>query len=414
MPISDPSHRVRLEGVDFSSAFPSLRLFESFRMALQPTKLLLALLGLLLVYLCGLLLDLLWGPQQVVQLIELRQLLPTSMGGLRGRTTMAAEEVGQYHVFARIFSAELMWFSHLIRSAAQLDLGLDGFSRPMPSGMVVALWHMVVAEPARLWNQHPWFFVVLVSLVGVIKLVIGGMIARLAATQACLNETVGMSEAGRFVLPRAVWFVVSPLIPLLVVGVIWLTLAVVGAVLFNLPGLNLVGGLLYGLMLLGGLVSACLLAFVAVGAGMMPSALAVEGTDAFDAVSRVFTFLIYRPARYLVLLVIMLVYGALTYLIVGLVLYLAMWFTRSATGVWSEEASAMILLPGLGQPPLRGTLVEPINDTYYSTSWLIAVWSKLLFGVSIAYAISYFFTAQTWMYLLLRREVDGTDLRIPM
>ena len=392
MPIADPTHRVRLEGVDFARAFPSLRLFESFRMALQPTKVLLGLLGLLLIYLSGVMLDLLWGRQEAV-------LVP-----LMGRSVTQ-----EYYIFERIFTAELSWFGHLIASASRLDVGLDGFGRAQPSGMLVALWQMVVAEPARLWDQHPWFFAVLVVVVGVIMLVVGGAIARLAATQACLDETVGVSEAARFTLPRAAWFVVSPLIPLVVVGSIWLGLAVVGGVLFNVPGLNVVGGLLYWLMLLGGLVAACLLAFVAVGAGMMPSALAVEGTDAFDAVSRVFTFLIYRPARYLVLLVVALIYGALTYLLVGMVLYLALWFTRSATGAWSQEVGAMMQLPGLGRPPAKAVLAEPINDTYHATAWLIAVWSKLLFGVSIAYAVSYFFTAQTWMYLLLRREVDGTD-----
>ena len=375
-----------------AKAFPSLRLFESFRMALQPSKVLLALLGLLLIYLCGVVLDLLWGQQEVV-------LVP-----LMGRAVTQ-----QYYIFDRVFTAELSWFGHLIASASRLDVGLDGFGRPTPSGMVVALWQMVVAEPARLWDQHPWFFALLVSLVGLIMLVIGGAIARLAAVQACLDQTAGVAEASRFTLPRAAWFVVCPLIPLLVVGVIWLGLAAAGGVLFNVPGLNVVGGLLYGPMLLAGLVAACLLAFVAVGAAMMPSALAVEGTDAFDAVSRVFTFLIYRPARYLVLLVVALIYGALTYLLVGLILYLAMWFTRSATGAWSGEVGAMLELPGLGRPPSKAELAEPINDTYHATAWLIAVWSKLLFGVSIAYAVSYFFTAQTWMYLLLRREVDGTD-----
>ena len=181
----------------------------------------------------------------------------------------------------------------------------------------------------------------------------------------------------------------------------------VGVVLFNIPGLNVLGGLLFALMLFAGFVAACCLVFAALGAGMLPSALAVEGTDAFDVVSRVFTFLLYRPMRYLILSVVMLIYGALTYLIVGFIVFLTLWFTRSATGVWVSDFDQLLPAAKLGQP--LGEL-DPagLSSTDKAASWLIRVWSALLFGVSIAYAASYFFTAQTWIYLLLRRDVDGT------
>lgn len=382
------AHRVRLEGVDFSTAFPTLRLLESFRMALQPTKLLLGLLMLLLVYFGGVGLDFMWGEQQ---------------GAL-----------GTYHVFERFLASELDAFEYLIHSAVRLETGLGavagnhiGVGGTSEGGMLGALINMVVAEPAWLWSNHPGFFVLFVSYILVIKMIFGGAIARLAATQACANTTVGLFETARFTWPRAVWFVVSPLIPLLIAGVIWLVLAVAGWVLFNVPGLNVVGGLLFWLMLFAGFVAACCLIFAALSVGMLPSALAVEGTDAFDVVSRVFTFLLYRPMRYLILSAVMLVYGALTYLIVGLIVFLTLWFTRSATGVWVSDFGKLLPVAELGQP-LGHLDTAGLSSTEKTASWLIRVWSALLFGVSIAYAASYFFTAQTWLYLLLRREVDST------
>lgn len=380
----DSAHRVRLEGVDFSTAFPTLRLFDSFRMALQPTKLLLGLLMLLLIYFGGVGLDFVWGQQQ-------------------------GEFGANYYIFESTLDAELAYFAMLINSAASLDLGLAALSIDSSAspGMIGALHGMIVDVPSGVWSQHPWFFVILVTYVIVIKMVMGGAIARLAATQACAGTTVGLFETARFTWPRAVWFVVSPLIPLFIAGVIWLVLAVVGWVLFNVPGLNVVGGLLFWAMLLAGFVAACCVIFAAVGAGMLPSALAVEGTDAFDVVSRVFTFLLYRPMRYLILTAVMLIYGALTYLIVGLIVFLTLWFTRSATGVWVSDFDQLLPVAKLGQP--LGTLdTTGLPSTDKAASWLIRVWSALLFGVSIAYAASYFFTAQTWIYLLLRREVDGT------
>lgn len=379
----DSAHRVRLEGVDFSAAFPTLRLFESFRMALQPTKLLLGLLMLLLIYFGGVSLDFIWGHQ-------------TDPGGT------------EYHVFANVLADELAYFDQLIGAATRLDLGLRALTPgTQRTGMIGALRGMVVDVPAGVWSAHPWFFILLVGYALCVTMILGGAIARLSATQACANTTVGLFEAARFTWPRAVWFVACPLIPLVVAGAIWLVLAIAGWVLFNVPGLNVIGGLFFWLMLFGGFIAACLLVFAALGGGMLPSALAVEGTDAFDVVSRVFTFLIYRPMRYLVLTAIMLVYGALTYLIVGLIVFLTLWFTRSATGIWVGDFHQLLPTPELGQPLERSDHAD-LGTTQKAASWLIWVWSALLFGISIAYAASYFFTAQTWMYLLLRREVDGS------
>jgi hypothetical protein len=392
MSMPDSAHRVRVEGVDFSAAFPALRLFEAFRMALQPTKLLLALLLLLLVYFGGITLDFIWGPQQAVVL-----------------NLMGSSLSSDYHVFDRLLAAELAWFTQLIDAAARLDLGLGAVTRGNPEGMLGAIYGMLVLTPGRLWSQHPWFFVVFVSYCLVVKMLLGGAIARLAATQACFNRNVGLFEAVRFTWPRAAWYIVSPLIPLLVAGLIWLVLAVSGGVLFNVPVLDVLGGLLFWLMLFGGFLASCLIIFAVLGSGLLPSALAVEGTDAFDVISRVFTFLIYRPARYAILSLVALVYGAITYLLVGLVLFLTLWFTRAAAGVWAEELAMILPAPRLGEPSAAATLGEPVPDTLRVTAWLVRAWTALLFGLSIAYAISYFFTAQTWIYLLLRRDVDGTD-----
>ena len=97
----DAAHRVRLEGVDFDVAFPSLRLLSAFRMALQPAKLFLALVLLLLVFFGGAVLDLLWGAQP------------------------GASGVSQqpYRVFATVLHGELSAFSELIRAAARLEFG---------------------------------------------------------------------------------------------------------------------------------------------------------------------------------------------------------------------------------------------------------------------------------------------------
>jgi len=354
-------------------------------MALQPTKLLLGLLMLLLIYFGGVTLDFVWGQQQ-------------------------DEMFGEYRVFDRVVQSELTLFKEMTNSAVRLELGLNTLTGDeLGGGMFGALKRMVINVPAWMGSNHPWFFLLLGGYALAIKMLLGGAIARLAVMQACRGTTAGLFEAAQFTWPRAVWFITGPLIPLMVAGVIWLVLAVSGWALFNLPGLDVLGGLLFGVMLFGGFIAAGMLVFTALGAAMLPSALAVEGTDAFDVISRVFTFLIYRPMRYLVLLAVVLVYGAMTYLVVGAVVFLTLWFTLSAAGVWVGDFDQVAAAPRLGEP-LAAVDTDTLDGTQKAASWLIRVWSALLFGVSIAYAVSYFFTAQTWMYLLLRREVDGTTI----
>ncbi|MEE9405029.1 MAG: hypothetical protein V3V20_09050, partial [Algisphaera sp.] len=330
----DAAHRVRLEGIDLDATFPVLRLFSSFRMALQPAKLLLALLLLLLIYFGGAALDVLWGSQT------------------KGTET--------YRVFASVLHGELTAFSDLIRAAARLDFGVGAVAGGATAGLsegggvLGALYRMVVEVPGWAWVNHPCFFVLLTGWGLVVSMVLGGGIARLAAVEVCHGQCQGVPEASRFVTPRAMWLVLTPLIPLFVVALVWVGLAVAGGVLFNVPGLNVLGGLGYGVMLLAGLLATVILIFTGLGVGLLPAAIAVEGTDAFDAVSRVFTFLICRTLRCLALFAVVLVYGALTTVLVGVVVFGALWFTRGAAGVWTSGLADAYREGGFGRLPSGG------------------------------------------------------------
>lgn len=387
----DAAHRVRLEGIDFDVAFPSLRLLSAFRMALQPAKIVLALILLLLVYGGGAALDLMWGIQPA----------KTGVSG------------DPYRVFATVLHGELSAFSDLIRAAARLDFGVGavagGAVAGGSAGVLGALHRMVVGVPGWAWTNHPGFFVLLSGWGLGLSMIVGGGIARLAACEACHNHPQSLPEAARFVRPRALWLLLAPVIPLAVVGVVWLILAAIGMVFFSVPGLNLVGGLLYGLLLLGGLAAAALLVFTGLGAGLLPASVAVEGTDAFDAVSRVFTFLICRTLRFFGLSAVMLVYGALTTVLVGVVVFAAMWFTRGAVGAWTSGLADAVPGGAFGRLPGAAIDVEA-GGTAQASAWMVGVWARLAFGAWVAYAVSYFFTSQVWVYLLLRREVDGTAI----
>ena len=55
--MAEEPHRVRLDEIDWIRAFPVTTIFGSFRMALHPAKLSVALMAVVLIYLWGLALD---------------------------------------------------------------------------------------------------------------------------------------------------------------------------------------------------------------------------------------------------------------------------------------------------------------------------------------------------------------------
>src|SRR5699024_1690744 len=137
-----------------------------------------------------------------------------------------------------------------------------------------------------------------------------------------------------FTCRRYLWFVLTPLLPLIIAFVIGLFLAGAGGILFNFPIGDVIGAALFGLMLIGGFIITVLLIATATRINLFYPALAVEGSDAFDVISRVFNYALGRPWRYLFYTAVMIVYGAITYLFVGLVIFLILTITRSFVGWW--------------------------------------------------------------------------------
>ena len=61
--MADQMNRVRVDELDWAQVLPWANLFRSFRLAIDPPKLLLALFLVVLLYLSGRVLDVIWGPQ---------------------------------------------------------------------------------------------------------------------------------------------------------------------------------------------------------------------------------------------------------------------------------------------------------------------------------------------------------------
>jgi hypothetical protein len=99
-----------------------------------------------------------------------------------------------------------------------------------------------------------------------------------------------------------------------------------------------------------------------------------------------------------------------------LVVFSAIWFTKDclAAGAFSEIADGQTRLDAIMPDPQWGRLLSDADWDNLDRSGTVAAavvraWVMLLIAVLPAFAVSYYFNAQTWVYLLLRRFADQVE-----
>jgi hypothetical protein len=392
----DP-HRATLDGIELASVLPSVHLLSAVRFAFSPSRLVLGLLAVVLIYVLGTGMDAAWGPAEAAVTIP-----------VAGERVVAA---GEYHVFETLVRSEVAAFKQTIASALRLEIGVpflvDGRAW-QGTGVLGGLTRMVFGIPTWLVTTHPGFAAVFSVVALGVTVLLGGAISRSMAMQAGRHVRLGAGASIGYVARRMVWYLATALIPPAVVVVLMLLASLLG-LLFNVPGLDVAGGLLYGVVLVLSIGAAAVVIGMAAAGNLMMPAMGVEGTDAFDAVSRSFAYVFGRPLHFLWYVAVALVAGAIVYAALGLGLWLTLWLGRTAAGLWVfREGWYDLAVP----PPDRGQLLTPVrweelSTTSRLTATLVRQWQMLMLAVLPAYGFCYYFCATTWVYLLLRRSADG-------
>jgi hypothetical protein len=279
----------------------------------------------------------------------------------------------------------------------------------------------------------------------------GGVITRIAAVQFAGRERITLSQAFRFVGTRYLSYLCSPLVPIGVIILIVIALAIYGLVaMIPILGDVVLYGLFFPVILLGGIAMAVLLVGL-VGYPLMYTTVSAEGSDTFDALSRAYNYVFQAPWSYLWYSIVAILYGAAVILFVvfmgSLMIYLAKWGVSQAP--WSEasgrkpdflfiwapesfgwrelllEGSPLAINEEVVRDPATGreyVTYLPENadartryvDDYRAWNWigasLVTFWLIVIFMLVIGFSYSYFWSAATMIYLLMRRKVDETDL----
>jgi hypothetical protein len=298
------------------------------------------------------------------------------------------------------------------------------------TGAAPMQWRPAPADTAGAWFQmiaYRVLYLVSLTALAVFSLLMlalaGASIARLSALELAGIERAPLRDVFFFTIRRLWIFIkapVSPFLILLAVGLLMALVSMFGAVPYIGPILL---GLVFFAFLGVSFVLMLLLLGILGGFNLLYPTIAVEGADSFDAMSRSFAYVYARPWRLMVYTVTSLIYGVATFLFVSFAVFLILFLTHTFVGwgmnIFGAHDGAFSGLPALDTlwpAPQFLRLVSPVN--WYVMDWpeylgslLLHLWVFLLITGIGAYVISYYFSSHTIIYLLLRRSVDGQDLR---
>lgn len=256
----------------------------------------------------------------------------------------------------------------------------------------------VTVSVPRAWERYGVGVLIMGLPILLVWAVGGCAIARMTACDFSQGVLVSAGRGLAFALARAGALLVACLGPVLFAGFFALLIAIMGWALLGWGAISLLGAVLYGPLLVLGALAVVLLFCTAAGTPMLVPAVAVEGSDGFDAVQRSFAYVVGRPLQLLLYGVIALLLGWGTLILFDLLADAVVGFTAWSASIFGSDRVSDILNDS---PFLDGRDARAHR--------LIEGWELVPAAVVGAYAASYFFSASTVLYLLMRQAHDGQD-----
>jgi hypothetical protein len=225
----------------------------------------------------------------------------------------------------------------------------------------------------------------------------GTAIARVIGLHLAGEERIGLNGAVRF--GSRLWTAPASAALFTLLGMLGLSLPgmLLGFLMRTDWGLAAMGAI-WPLFLAGGFVLAILACGLVVGWPLMVAAVGVERGDSFQAISTAFSYLYQRPLHAsfytLVALIVAVPALALAALFADATAGLALWAASFGMG---HDRTASLLAGGAGAETLFGGRA-------------IQFWTRGLEAVLGSFGWGYFWAISTAAYMLLRRDVDGTEL----
>jgi len=387
------------------------KIFQTFRMAIQPSKLIIAFSAVATICVVGWLMD--FGKTVVADnqggATELQVYMESGQEASSvSEFRQAYNDMGKRRgVFSTLWNFNRDKFHSALRS-------LFAFNIPSVTANIADCFKAIVWA----FRYHFVYCIIFAAVTLALISVAGGAICRMTALQFARGEKPGLVEALRFGVTRFVSFFAAPLVPfgiIIFIGVFVFLLGLIG----NIPRAGeLITGILMPLALLAGSLIAVVLIGALAGFSLMFPAVAYDGSDCFDAISRSFSYVYSRPWRMAFYSAAAAVYGAICYIFVRLLTFLLLWATRLALqlGIWVDNSSKEVdKLTAIWPEPRFMNLLGQSSQA--STNWsesvaafLVCLFLLVVIGLLVSFVISFYFSANTIIYALMRNRVDNTAL----
>ncbi|MFO0789778.1 MAG: hypothetical protein U0805_09990 [Pirellulales bacterium] len=265
----------------------------------------------------------------------------------------------------------------------------------------------------------------------------GGAITRIAALKFTRDEAPGVVSALRHAAAKLPSYSLPPLIAMIGTGVFAIQLVILGFAM-RVSVLAFLAALAWPFVILLGLLMAILLLGALAGWPLMWATVSVEGTDAFDALSRSYAYTYHRPWR-------LLWYVLFAGFLAVVSMFVVKLFATSAVtlGNWgidwgvddvtmrhvvspltkSDREPATPAIPAIStsktdelpaqdiatSPAADATVQEP-TGILNAARLVIWFWKSLVKILVAGYQAGFLWVSAVGIYLLLRRDIDGVQI----
>lgn len=438
---------MEIRRIHWVEAFPFLRLFRSFGLARNPSRLFLALCAVLSCYALGRLLDAIWlGLDRDLSIsfalndsdagtlranwsddpsLAMRQALRDAMIGDTPLVDYRApdqESPAKIGPFALLMRTKIRAAETVIQGAWE-TIGFHGGPNTFIRAAAVGWYGSLYVAKSR-----PIFcFLFGLGAIAILSFFCGA-IARSAAVDSARDEPMSTREALSFAKTRWADFAAAP------------TFAGVLVVLFTIPlwlfglvgAIPVLGDLMTGLFLPVGMLLGFVVAMILIGTvfgfHLMWPTIAVEDSDKLDAVSRAYSFVDRRPWHLAFYMFVWLMYMGICLGFVRWLFFLALKVVHASlawvmTGVGAGNGAVSKIegywrMADLADFSATSGYLVPFYGTFPTgdfglvgdaTAMLIKFWVYLAVALFAALALNLWICGSVQMYFLMRRGVDGTD-----
>ena len=407
------------------SGLPFLNIFKTFRIAIQPARFFTAFLAMAVLFIAGWLMD--FSKTVVVsgQLTqrELRTLRltgavtwPTELHCFVSDSERVDDFIKRYKgksegqgVF-RVWSNFCMTrFNQAVASVVMLKF--DNLAVSVTECIAALIWAL---------KYHTAYSIIFLFISLVVFSITGGAICRGAALQFSRSEIPAITPCLKFSLKKFVSIFCAILAPIIFVILFGLVIILLVGLVTNIPWFGEIFlALCFIIILLAGMLMAFVVIWAIVGGNLMFGVIAYENSDAFDAISRTFIYVYSKPWRFGFYTFLAAVYGSISYLFVRffafLMLTISRWFLSIIIWTKGGKAGQMNKLDVIWPKPeffslLGGGLEIPKNATESITAFIIYLAVLVVAGIVVAFVVSFYFSASTVIYCLLRSKVDNTAI----